>query len=126
MSSAKPLAVSNRRLRSFSRAFITIQSRSPRTSWLSLRGSVFLKAAIEANEDPWGGLCPQDVEWEAPLAVSWWAEPALHRLLSLVLGLGGSSSRIIRRISSNAADFSRSLSNGVVPVSSSYNRTPSE
>ena len=34
--------------------------------------------------------------------------------------------RIIRRISSNAADLSRSLSKGVVPVSSSYSSTPSE
>ena len=40
-------------------------------------------------------------------------------VLSRVLGLGGSSSRMIRRISSNAACWSVSGSNGVVPVSSS-------
>ena len=38
---------------------------------------------------------------------------------SRVLGRGGSSSRTMRRISSNAACLSFSLSNGVVPVSSS-------
>ena len=43
-----------------------------------------------------------------------------------VLGLGGSSSRMIRIISSIAADRSRSLSNGVIPVSSSYSNTPNE
>ena len=37
---AKSLAVSYRRARSFSRAFITIQSRSPRNSCLSFAGSV--------------------------------------------------------------------------------------
>jgi len=45
--------------------------------------------------------------------------------LSRVLGFGGSSSRMIRRISSNAAVRSASWSNGVVPVSNSYSRTPS-
>ena len=43
-----------------------------------------------------------------------------------VLGRGGSSSRMIRRISSCAAFLNRSLLNGVVPVSSSYRSTPSE
>ena len=37
-------------------------------------------------------------------------------MLSLVLGLGGSSSRMIRSVSSNAASRSRFCSNGVVPV----------
>ena len=46
MSLAKPLAVSYRRARSFSRAFITIQSNSPRTSVLSFLGSVCRLAAI--------------------------------------------------------------------------------
>ena len=45
---------------------------------------------------------------------------------SRVLGLGGSSSRINRRISRSAASFSRLRSSGVVPVSSSYSSTPSE
>src|SRR5262249_33595779 len=45
-SAARPLAVSYRRLRSFSSAFITIQSSSPRTSPLNLRGSMFRRAAI--------------------------------------------------------------------------------
>jgi hypothetical protein len=40
-------------------------------------------------------------------------------VLSRVLGLNGSSSRMMRRISSYVATLNRSLSNGVVPVSSS-------
>ena len=40
MSRAKPLAVSYRRVRFFSSAFITIQSSSPRTSFASRAGSV--------------------------------------------------------------------------------------
>jgi len=44
---------------------------------------------------------------------------------SRVLGRGGSSSRMIRSTSAKAADSSRFLGNGVVPVSSSYRRTPS-
>jgi hypothetical protein len=40
-------------------------------------------------------------------------------VLSRVLGRGGSSSRMIRLTSSNAALFSRSPSTGVVPVNSS-------
>jgi hypothetical protein len=39
--------------------------------------------------------------------------------LKRVLGRGDSSSRIIRRISSQAACLNRFLSNGVVPVSNS-------
>ena len=48
------------------------------------------------------------------------------RAVSRVLGRGGSSSLMMRRISSNAASRNRSPSNGVVPVSSSYSSTPSE
>ena len=44
---------------------------------------------------------------------------ASHESLSRVLGLGGSSSRMIRSISSQAAERSRRLSNGVLPVISS-------
>ena len=73
MSRARPLAVSYRRVRSFSSAFITIQSRSPRTSLASRAGSVPRCAAIDAS--------------------------ASLESLSRVLGLGGSSSRIRRRIS---------------------------
>jgi hypothetical protein len=43
-----------------------------------------------------------------------------------VLGLGGSSSLIMRRTSPYAASFSRLCVSGVLPVSSSYNSTPSE
>jgi len=50
MSAAKPLAVSYRRERSFSNAFITIQSNSPRTIVLSFLGSVWRLAAIEGKE----------------------------------------------------------------------------
>ena len=45
MSAARPLAVSYRRVRSFSSAFSTIQSRSPRSSFDSFAGSVLRLAA---------------------------------------------------------------------------------
>ena len=77
MSRAKPLAVSYRRVRSFSSAFITIQSRSPRTSFVSRAGSVRRCAASEGRRSP--------------------------ESLSRVEGFGGSSSRIRRRISEYAA-----------------------
>jgi hypothetical protein len=48
---AKPFAVSYRRLRSFSSAFITIQSNSPRTSFGSFSGSLCRCAAIDARLD---------------------------------------------------------------------------
>jgi hypothetical protein len=61
-------------LRSFSNAFITIQSSSPRKSRLNCFGSLFrcVETLVAA--------CPS--------------------VLIRVLGLGGSSSRMIRRISS--------------------------
>ena len=80
MSRASPSAVSYRRDRSFSRAFITIQSRSPRTSRASRAGSVPRDAAIDAVSSV---------------------------VASRVLGFGGSSSRIRRRTSVNAASRSR-------------------
>src|ERR1043165_8124268 len=51
-SAARSLAVSYRRVRSFSRAFITIQSRSPRTCRPSFAGSIFLCGATEASVSP--------------------------------------------------------------------------
>ncbi len=71
---------------------MTIQSRSPRTIRVSLSGSVWRLAARlgSASLDE-----------------------------SRVLGRGGSSSRITRRTSSQAACLSRCFSSGVVPVSSS-------
>ena len=92
-SAAKSLAVSYRRLRSFSSAFITIQSSSPRTDRRARRGSACRLAETVVSVSP--------------------------SVLSRVLGFGGSSSRMIRRISSKAACLSVSESNGVVPVSSS-------
>ncbi len=92
MSRARPLAVSYRRAGSFSSAFITIQSRSPRTSFASRAGSVPRDAAIDA------------VSWVGP---------------SRVLGFGGSSSRIRRNTSVNAASRIRCRSSGVRPVSNS-------
>jgi hypothetical protein len=80
-------------LRSFSSAFSTIQSSSPRTSLVSLIGSVCRCAETDGS-------------------VSVASD-------SRVLGLGGSSSRMMRRISSYPAFLNRSLVNGVVPVSSS-------
>ena len=47
------------------------------------------------------------------------ATAACRLELSRVLGRGGSSSRMIRRISSQAASLNRCFSSGVVPVSSS-------
>jgi hypothetical protein len=67
------LAVSYRRVRSFSSAFIAIQSSSPRTSFASRAGSVCRRAAIAGSISP---------------------EP-----LSRVLGFGGSSSRMRRSAS---------------------------
>ena len=99
MSRAKPLAVSYRRVRSFSIAFITIQSSSPRTSFVSLAGSVLRCAATDGSRS-------RDSE-------------------SRVLGLGGSSSRIRLKISSYPACRSRARSSGVEPVRSSYSITPS-
>jgi len=87
-------------LRSFSNVFITIQSSSPRTSFVSLAGSVWRLAEIDASASP--------------------------ESLSRVLGLGGSSSLIMRRISAYAASFIRFRSSGVLPVSSSYRSTPRE
>ena len=72
---------------------MTIQSSSPRTNLVSLAGSVLRCAEIVGNLSP--------------------------EALSRVLGRGGSSSRIIRSISVNAALRSRCRSSGVVPVSSS-------
>ena len=79
-------------MRSFSNAFITIQSNSFRISPVSFLGSTprFAEIVGSASE-----------------------------VLSLALGRGASTSRTIRRISSSAA-FPRVLrSTGVVPVSSS-------
>ena len=81
MSRARPLAVSYRRVRSFSSAFITIQSSSPRTSFASRAGSVRRCAAIDASGSP---------------------DPAQPRA-----GLGRLVLRIRRRISAYAS--SRSL-----------------
>ncbi len=77
---------------------MTIQSNSPLTSFVSLAGSVCRRAEMEGRES-----------FDSD---------------SRVLGLGGSSSRMIRSTSSKAAWENRLRSNGVVPVSSSYNSTP--
>ena len=73
MSRASPPAVSYRRVRSFSSAFIAIQSSSLRTSFDSRAGSTPRRAAIDGSRSP---------------------EPE-----SRVDGLGGSSS-LIRRTTS--------------------------
>ena len=92
------LAVSYRRLRSFSKALSTIQSKSPRSSRPSFSGSVWRHAAMLGK-----------------------ASVELRRML----GRGGSSSRISRQISSQAASLNRCRSSGVLPVSNSYRITPS-
>src|SRR5207249_2336876 len=94
MSIAKPLVVSYRRVRSFSRHFITIQSRSPRTRLISLGGS----------------------DWRCLATV---VSSSFVSAVRRVEGRSGSFSRMMRRISSSPA-FSNSLaSNGVFPVNSS-------
>ena len=72
---------------------MTIQSSSPRTSRVSRCGSTRRRAPISASARP--------LE------------------LRRVLGRGGSSSRISRSTSANAASRMRSRWSGVVPVSSS-------
>ena len=79
---------------------MTTQSSSPRNSRLSRFASLFRRADTEVAAWP--------------------------SVLIRVLGRGGSSSRMMRRSSSNPADRSRARSNGVVPVNSSYSYTPSE
>jgi hypothetical protein len=86
-------------LRSFSKAFMTIQSNSPRTSLVSLAGSVPRLVARVGN----------------PSAV-----------LSFALGLAGSCSRMTRSISSSPTFPNSWRLNGGLPVSSSYSKTPSE
>jgi hypothetical protein len=77
---------------------MTIQSSSPRTTADSRRGSLARLADTVTAAGP--------------------------RVLRRVLGRAGSSSRRIRRTSSYPAVRNRSLSNGVVPVNSSYRSTP--
>ena len=81
-------------MRSFSSAFITIQSRSPRIRWISLGGSAwrFLATVVKS---------------------------ASSIVLNRVEGRGGSFSRMVRRISSSPACSSSFVSNGVWPVSNS-------
>ena len=92
MSSARPIAESYRRSRSLASAFITIQSRSPRTNRHSRAGSTCRLAARLGS-----------------------ASDVLIRLL----GVGGSTSRITRSISSSAACWNVSRRIGVLPVKSS-------
>jgi hypothetical protein len=98
MSRAIALAESYRRERSFSIAFITIQSSSPRTVVASRRVSPRAGAGA----------------WNVPPAIC----------VSLALGAGGSTSRMIRCTSAYEPDRSTLLENGVVPVRSSYSITP--
>ena len=86
------MAEAYRRSRSLASAFITIQSRSPRTSRDSRAGSTCRLAARVGS-----------------------ASDVLIRLD----GVGGSTSRITRSISSSAARRIDSRAIGVVPVSSS-------
>ncbi len=94
MSIANPLAVSYRRVRSFSSAFITIQSRSPRSKWTSLGASEARCLAVVVS---------------SPSSI------ALNR----VEGRTGSFSRMVRRISSKPAASNSLASKGVLPVSNS-------
>ncbi len=98
MSLARPIAESYRRSRSLASAFITIQSRSPFTSRESRAGSTCRLAARLGS---------------------------VSEELIRLDGVGGSSSRITRSISSSAARFIVSRRIGVEPVSNSYRITPS-
>ncbi len=93
MSCANPFAVSYRRVRSFSSAFMTIQSSSPRTSFVSRAGSILRCEEIDGS--------------------------ASFESLNRVEGLVGSSSRMRRSTSVYAALRSLSRSSGVEPVRSS-------
>ena len=87
MSFARLLAVSKRRVRSFSRHFITIQSRSPRNNFTSLGASEERRAAVVDNS------------FSTSVA-------------SRVEGFGGSCSRIVRRIASIPEFINSCPSNG--------------
>ena len=78
---------------------MTIQSRSPRSSRPSLLA------------DRRGAAAPC-------------ASPSTPSVETRVLGLGGSTSRIVAHHLGKALPSRSSVSNGVVPVSSSYSRTP--
>lgn len=91
-SRARPLAVSYRRSRRFSRHFITTQSNSPRNGAISFFGSICRSTASDGNDS--------SVE-------------------SRVLGFDGSSSWMMRIISVIAAFFNRLASTGRRPVSNS-------
>src|SRR5207253_2511541 len=82
----------HRRPRSFSRHFIAIQSRSPRTDFASFFGSNWRRAAIA------GSSADED---------------------SFVLGFDGSTSLMMRSISVKAAARNSFRLNGTLPVSSS-------
>ena len=79
---------------------MTIQSRSPRSCFTSPWLSVRRRAAATCDASP--------------------------RLETRVLGRGGSSSRMRRRISSNPAPRSSDGSKGCAPAKTSYRTTPSE
>src|ERR1700684_489645 len=100
MSFASSDGVAYLRLRSFSIAFITIQSRSPLKIPTRRLGSVPRAFAVFA-------LVSRDV-------------------LTLVLGRGGSYSRRRRNISSNEHFFHCFVSKGGEPARSAYRTTPSE
>ena len=100
MSSAKLVAVWYRRVRSLSIAFITIRSMSPASSERRRLGSIARCCAAVVISMP--------------------------AVLSRVLGFGGSTSRMMRRISSIPALKSVLSLNGLSPVTVSYSRTPSE
>ncbi len=85
-------------MRSFSKHFITIQSRSPRSSVPSFFRSTLRSRAVRVPVSPSDEI--------------------------LVLGLCGSTSRIVRIISAKPFAIRSLMSNGVVPVSSSYSSTP--
>ncbi len=85
-------------MRSFSSAFITIQSRSPCNARFKCAGSMSRLAAMLGSASA---------------------------VLTLVLGLGGSTSRTIRSISRIAPRLNCFASIGGDPASSSYRITPS-
>ena len=78
---------------------MTIQSSSPRSVWLSCRGSTVRLSAMVVRS-------------------------SFDSVLTRALGGGGLSSRMIRRISSKPACRSVSLANGGCPASSSYKQHP--
>ncbi len=73
-----------------------------------------------------GAVCPVPIRDQQQIVLGHGSGGKLSAELSLVLGLDGSCSRIVRSISSMPPSSSSLRENGGAPVNNSYSRTPSE